>query len=162
MATSLKVAGSSDGQVFEHLTVAPHFNTPRLITDQDIPWMIELGNRRYSNHYDHMATEMWVRGIVLKSPMMFWPCRTDNAFCIAMISTTPWNPSTPEANVVLVCAEEGHMWEAVMLLRASIEWAKRRKCSLWRLSSETDFDLAPIALKLGAKEPNVRWVLRLE
>jgi hypothetical protein len=48
-----------------------------------------------------------------------------------------------------------------MLLRASIEWARRRKCSLWRLSSETDFDLEPIALKLGATEANVRWQLRL-
>jgi hypothetical protein len=52
------------------------------------------------------------------------------------------------------------MWEAVMLLRASIEWAKRRKCSLWRISSETDFDLEPIARKLGAVEPSTRWVLR--
>jgi len=104
---------------------------------------------------------MWVRNIVLKGPMMFLPIRTDHAFLIAMLSTTPWMPQTPECNVVLVCADEGKMWEAVMLLRASIEWAKRRKCSLWRLSSETDFDLQPIATKLGATEANVRYVLRL-
>jgi hypothetical protein len=124
--------------------------------------MLELGDRRYPGRYDRLGTEMWVRNIVLKGPMMFLPLRTADAFLIGMISTTPWMPQAPEANVVLVCAEEGHMWDAIMLLRASIEWAKRRKCALWRLSSETDFDLAPIALKLGATEANVRYVLRLE
>lgn len=124
--------------------------------------MAELGDRRYPGRYDRLGTEMWVRNIVLKGPMMFLPIRSDNAFLIAMLSTTPWIPQTPECNVVLVCAEDGHMWEAIMLLRASIEWARRRKCSLWRLSSETDFDLAPIAHKLGATEANVRYVLRLE
>lgn len=124
--------------------------------------MADLGRRRYSGAYDHLGTEMWFRNIVLKGPMMFLPIKTDNAFLIAMISTTPWKPAAPECNVTLVCAEEGHMWDAVVLLRASIEWAKRRKCSLWRLSSETDFDLEPIALKLGAREAHVRYVLRLE
>lgn len=94
--------------------------------------------------------------------MMFWAMRTDNAFCIAMLSTTPWRPSIPEANVALVCADFGCMWEAITLLRESIKWARRRRCSLWRLSSETDFDLGPIAHKLGATEPNTRWVMRFE
>ena len=123
--------------------------------------MAELGDRRYPGRYDRLGTEMWVRNIVLKGPMMFLPIRSDHAFLIAMLSTTPWMPQTPECNVVLVCAEEGSMWEAVMLLRASQEWANRRLCSLWRLSSETDFDLEPIALKLGATEANVRYVKRL-
>jgi hypothetical protein len=134
----------------------------RLINENDIGWMLELGDRRYPGRYDRLGTQMWFLNIVLKGPMMFLPIRTDDAFLIAMLSTTPWVPQTPEANVTLVCAEEGHMWEAVMLLRASIEWAKRRKCSLWRVSSETDFDLAPIALKLGATEAQVRYVKRLE
>ena len=124
--------------------------------------MTDLGRRRYSGRYDHLGTEMWFRNIVLKGPMMFLPIRTDHAFMIAMLSTTPWSPAAPECNVTLVCADEGWMWDAVMLLRASIEWAKRRKCCLWRVSSETDFDLEPIALKLGATERQVRYVKRLE
>ena len=123
--------------------------------------MQELGDRRYPGRYDRLGTEMWVRNIVLKGPMMFLPIRSDHAFLIAMLSTTPWMPATPECNITLVCAEEGKMSEAVMLLRASIEWAKRRLCSLWRLSSETDFDIGPIAHKLGATEANVRYVKRL-
>lgn len=124
--------------------------------------MAELGNRRYSNHYDRMATEGWVRNLVLKGPLMFLPVRTDDAFLIAMLSTTPWSPQAPECNVALVCADDGCMWQAVRLLRFSVEWAKKRRCSLWRLSSETDFDLEPIARKVGATEPNTRWVMRFE
>lgn len=124
--------------------------------------MHDVGDRRYHERYDRLGVEGWVRNIVLKGPMMFLPLRSDNAFLIAMLSTTPWMPAVPECNIALVCADEGAMWEAVMLLRASIEWAKRRKCSLWRVSSETDFDLEPIAFKLGAREKQARYVLRLE
>ena len=163
MATSLKVAASSDGlDVAASSRHAPYQKPrPRLITEDDVDWMLGLGDRRYPGRYDRLGTVMWMRNIVLKGPMMFLPLRTDHAFLIAMLSTTPWMPATPECNITLVCAEEGRMWEAVMLLRASIEWAKRRKCSLWRISSETDFDLAPIAHKLGATEANVRYVKRL-
>ena len=165
MATSAKVAASSDGREVT-LPLVAHLITirckPRLLTEGDTPWMLDLGDRRYPDRYDRLGTEQWYRNIVLKGPMMFLPLRTDNAFLIAMLSTTPWTPATPECNIVLVCAEEGRMYEAITLLRASIEWAKRRKCSLWRLSSETDFDLQPIAFKLGAREANVRYVLRLE
>ena len=124
--------------------------------------MLDVGDRRYPKKFDRLSTEMWVRNLVLKGPMMFLPIRTDDAFLIAVLSTTPWVPATPECNVGLVCAEDGCIWQAVTLLRVSIEWAKRRKCSLWRLSSETGFDLAPIAHKLGATEPNTRWQLRFD
>jgi hypothetical protein len=162
MAASLKVAASSDGSdVDASGRRAPYQKSQlRLITENDIGFMLEVGDRRYPGRYDRLATEMWVRNIVLKGPMMFLPIRSDHAYLIAMLSTTPWTPATPECNIAMVCADDGAMWEAVMLLRASIEWAKRRKCSLWRLSSETDFDLGPIANKLGAKEPNTRWILR--
>lgn len=134
---------------------------PRLITDADVPWMVELAHRRYSNRFDHQAGEMWVRGVVLRSPLMFWPMRTDNAFLIAMLSIEPWLPTETRCHVAMICADHDCMWEAVGLLRASIEWARRRRCAEWRIESATDFDLAPIALKLGAKEISPRHVLRL-
>jgi hypothetical protein len=135
---------------------------PRLILEGDVPWQVDLAKRRYPASFDFLAGEMWMRNIVLKGPMMFLPIRTDNAFLVAFISTTPWRPSEAECNVTMVCAEEGAMWDAMILLRASIEWGKRRKCTIWRLSSETDFDLEPIALKLGAHERSIRYVMRLD
>lgn len=161
MATSVKAAESSDGQTFPRLAVAPS-NIPRLIKESDCEWMLELGKRRYSNEFDFQATELWFRNLVMRGPLMFLPMRTDNSFCISMLSTTPWRPSDPECNVALVAAEADCMWEAIALLRESIAWAKRRKCRLWRISSETGYDLRAIATRLGATSPDSRWVLKFD
>ena len=133
-----------------------------MITEADIPWMREVGARRYpQDKFDHDGTEGWVRNIVLKQPFLFLPIRTDNAFLIAMLSTSPWTPAEFETNIVMVCADHGFMWEALRLLRVSIEWGKRRKCSSWRLTSEND-DLTMLARRVGATEISPRFMLRLE
>jgi hypothetical protein len=72
----------------------------------------------------------------------------------------PWLPAEFEANVVAVCADDGGMWEALRLLRVSVEWGKRRKCSSWRLTSENN-DLAMLARRLGATEISPRFQMRL-
>lgn len=166
MAASLKAATSSDDRAFERPIVA-HSNTghdrrPRLITDFDVPWMADLARRRYDSRYDFIAGEMWVRGIVLKSPQVYLPIRTKNAFLIGLCTTVPWRPQEVETNVVMLAADHGAMWEAVTLCRASLEWAKRRKAIIWRITSETDFDLGPIAVRLGAAKEPSRYVVRLE
>ena len=133
----------------------------RVITEDDIPWMRAVGARRYSqDKFDHEGTEGWVRNIVLKQPLLFLPIRTDNAFLVAMLCCVPWMPAEFETNVVMVCADHGYMWEALRLLRVSVEWAKRRKCSSWRLTSEND-DLTLLAHRIGAKEVSPRFMLRL-
>jgi hypothetical protein len=114
--------------------------------------MVELAVQRYSNRFDFQAGEMWVRGIVLRQPMVFLPVRTDHAFAISMISANPWMPAEWHAHIAMVCAEEGFMWDAMALLRESVAWARRRKCIDWRINSDTGFDLQPMALRLGADE----------
>lgn len=117
--------------------------------------------KRYpSDQFDHFAAEGWIRNTVLKSPILFLPVRTDNAFLIAMLSTVPWTPAEFEVNVMMVCADHGAMWEAIGLLRASINWARLRKCSNWRLTSEND-DLTMLARRVGATEISPRFTLRL-
>jgi hypothetical protein len=131
------------------------------MTEDDIPWLKYLCLKKYPDTYDPISTERWFRTYVLASPMMFFPVCTDNAFCIAMLSTVPWTPAEFECNVIFVCAEDGAMWEALTLLRASVNWARRRKCTTWRISSDTDHDLAPLARRLGATELSPRFCLRL-
>lgn len=97
----------------------------------------------------------------MKGPLAFWPVRTDDAFLIAMISSVPWLPAEWECNIPMVCADDGAAWQAMALLRESVEWAKRRRCATWRVVSETDFDLGPMAVRLGATEISPRYVLRL-
>jgi hypothetical protein len=133
---------------------------PWLINEDDIAWMHDLAKRRYSDKYDFITTEGWMRNIVLKGPLMFNASRLHNAFCVSMLSLVPWLPSVVECNVVFICAEQGCMWEAIKLLRSSIEWGRIRRCSIWRLSSDTDYDLKMIASRLGAEEISPRYVVR--
>ena len=114
--------------------------------------MLDLAKRRYSNRFDFQAGELWIRNITLKQPMVFLPIRTDHAFAIAMISANPWLPSEWHAHTAMVCAEEGKMWEALTLIRECVAWAKRRNCVDWRINSQTGYDLAPLARRVGAKE----------
>lgn len=134
---------------------------PWLLTENDIQWLIFLGKKKYGNDWDDATTEGWFRNIVLKSPLMFRSVRTDSAFSISMISTLPWAPSEFECNVVLVCADDGAMWQAFKLMRDSVAWAKKRKCSRWKLSSDTDVDLYQMAMRLGAKRISPRFTLEL-
>ena len=134
---------------------------PRLLTEADIPWMLDLGRRRYSNRFNPMATEGWFRNIVLRAPLVFLPVRLDGAFLIAALNIIPWVPGELEANVVLVVADDGAMWQALELLRFSIDWAKTRRATEWRLTSETEVELGPFAKRLGAKELSPRYCLRL-
>ena len=93
--------------------------------------------------------------------MLFLPQRTDNAFCISMLSVTPWLPVDYETNVVVICAEDNATWEAIKLLRASVAWSRLRRCKVWRLSSDTHNDMTLLAQRLGAEEISPRYVMRL-
>jgi hypothetical protein len=134
---------------------------PRLMTDEDIPWLTWLCKKRYAADYDSESTIAWFRNIVLKSPLMFYAVRSQDAFVITMISVTPWLPGSIEANIIFICADDDAMWQALRLLRCSVDWARRRKCTLWRLSSDTAYELGPLAKRLGATELSPRYALRL-
>jgi len=133
---------------------------PWLLSENDIQWLIFLGKKRYGERFDYVTVEGWFRNIVLKSPLMFLPIRTENAFLVAMLSVVPWLPSEFECHVVFVCADDGAMWETLKLLRSSIKWARDRKCASWRLSSDTEFDLAPMARRLEATELSPRFMIK--
>ena len=129
--------------------------------EDDLPWLHALGSKRYPARFDPDAACQWFRNIVLKSPMMFYPVRSADAFAISMLSCLPWTPNELETNVVFLCADDGAMWQALKLLRASIAWAERRKCTVWRMSSDTDYDLRALAYRLGARDLSPRFELRL-
>jgi len=73
----------------------------------------------------------------------------------------PWLPANNECNVVTICADDGAGWQVIKLLRASIDWARKRNCSAWKLSSDTDYDVTPLAKRVGAQQAHTRFVLDL-
>lgn len=127
----------------------------------DLPWLAYLCKKRYSHKYDQEGTEGWFRNIVLKAPLLFYPARTDNAFTVTMLSCVPWLPTEWAADMVFTCADNGAMWEVLSLLRASIDWARRRRASVWRIMSDTEYDVSALARRMGASEIMPRYVLRL-
>lgn len=127
-------------------------NSVRALTYEDVPWLLDIGVRRYPNNYDPDSTGRWIRNTVLPNTALFNAWRTDNAFLIALLSLNPWLPLDIECYVVVTCADFGHVWECVPLLRASIEWAKYRKCVSWGFHSDTQHDIAPLMKRIGAKE----------
>jgi hypothetical protein len=132
-----------------------------MVTDNDISWIYNLSVKKYPK-FDAVTTEGWFRNIVLKQPLLFLAQRTHNAYCVSMLSVTPWMPADFECNVVFICADDNCEWEAVKLMRASIAWARNRKCRLWRVSSDTETDLAVFAKRLGAQEISPRFTIRLD
>jgi hypothetical protein len=131
------------------------------MTEEDIPWLRQLAIKRYTQRWDPISSETWFRNVVLKQPVIFHAVRTENAFAISLLSVPPWFPGEYACDLIFICADDGAMYEALHLIRASIEWARSRKCSIWRISSDTDHDLAPLAKRVGANEPTPRYVLRL-
>ena len=129
-----------------------------MMTEADTAWALDLCRRKYSDRFDFETTANWYRNLVLKSPLVFWPVRASDSFLIAMIVVTPWLPADPECNVAMVV---GKVWQCLDLARASIDWARRRKCTTWRITSETEFDLGALALRVGAKEQTPRYTLVL-
>lgn len=123
--------------------------------------MIALGRRRYRQGFDAMAMEAWFRNTVLKQPLIWLYVRLDDAFMLGVINVIPWVPGELEFTVIMVVADEGKMWQAVELLRFSIEWSRQRRIVDWRLSSETENELGAIAKRLGATELSPRYSLRL-
>jgi hypothetical protein len=133
----------------------------RLIVEADIPFLLDLGKRRSPVEFDAQSTEMWARNIVLKSPLLFYPVRTDHAFMVCNLVRDAWEPGVTICNNMLLHSEAGAVWEEVALVRAAVEWARRRHCTEYRIWSDTSVDMQAIARRVGAEPSAVRYTVRL-
>ena len=132
----------------------------RLLVESDLGWLHYLFAKRYPG-YDAATTERWFRSVVVKDAMNLYAARTDGAFLVAMNVVLPWTPGEPEVNVVSICADDSAGWQVIRLLRSSIEWARKRNAAKWRLTSDTMFDVWPLADRVGAKQVRPRYEINL-
>jgi hypothetical protein len=132
------------------------------VQPQDLDWLGGLCISRYRERYDVECGKQYMLQRVLPDPMGWYAVRTDNACAIATLTLDWWIPGDQQCVIRMIIAEEGCMWQAIHLLRATIEWAKSRNCKAWDLAGDTDADLRSIAIRLGAKEvwPRYRLTLR--
>lgn len=132
----------------------------RLLTEDDLPWLHSLFKKRYPKH-DALTTERWFRAAVCRDAMNMLAVRTDGAILVAMNTVLPWIPSEPEVNIVCICADDNAGWQVIILLRKSIEWARLRNAAKWRLTSDTSYDVWPLALRVGATSIRPRYEIDL-
>ena len=121
----------------------------RDITPNDIPWVMSLASERYKNGWD-AGTSLVALTQVMRTPTAgAW--RTDHAFLLVNCVSSAWYPKRVCCEVLALCDEEGHHWDAIKLLRHSIEWAKERGCANWSVRSDTHNELGALALRVGAQ-----------
>jgi hypothetical protein len=122
--------------------------------------MVRVMQGRFEGQMDGIASASWVRNNVLTNPLNFLCIRNEAGFLIATLYAWPWYPRQ-FCNVIVVCVEQGKGWQALPLLRMSIEWARYRKAINWRYESDTPYDIAPLMKRLGVPEDSPRYKLDL-
>jgi len=124
----------------------------------DLPFILSLAYERY-RAFDPGRTLIWLAQ-TLQNPLSLM-LRAERAFLIASIAVPAWHPNEKEAHVLFVCAGDGYHWQACTLLRQSVDWARGQGCVSWHVSSETEYDIEPLARRLGAEPWVTRYKLRL-
>jgi hypothetical protein len=122
--------------------------------------MVGVMQRRFAGQMDGIASAGWVRNNVLTNPLNYLCIRSDNGFLIATLSLWPWYPR-PVCTVIVVCVDQGKHWQAIPLLRVSIEWARYRKAIDWRYESDTPYDIGALMKRLGVPQDAPRYKLVL-
>ncbi len=126
--------------------------TVRDCSQDDIPFMLELGNERYAEleeGYEPEAAERWLRAVV-GAPAVI-AVRGEESCAIAFIVWPTWTPSASYCDLGAICARKHlrHPLEPLRLLRAIDTKRRERGCSRFYIHSSFT-DLAPFARRLGA------------
>lgn len=130
------------------------------ISFDDLPWVLSLAHRRYTHTPDPGTTLAWLARII-QSPDVASAIRSDGAFCVATLNVPPWWPDERECHVSVLVADKGCHWQAISLLRETIQWARVRGCVRWYLSSETDVDFGLLAQRVGCTFQVVKYGIDL-
>ena len=133
-------------------------NPIRPVAIGDLPWLLSLASERYPP-FDPGTTLSWLAGII-NNPQGY-AIRTNDAFAIATCMAPAWHPKSPECHLLFLCAAPGEHWQAIRLARDTVRWARTQRCVKWWFSSETDYEIAAIARRLGAKRKVIRYVMDL-
>lgn len=131
----------------------------RVIGIDDVPWVLSLAYKRY-RPFDPGATLLWLARL-LRNPDWL-AIRSNNAFLIANIATSVWQPDERECHVIFCCtAGDRYVWEATRLVKQSQTWARGCGCRKWWFSSETNFKIDALAERVGAKPTVMRYSVDL-
>jgi hypothetical protein len=126
----------------------------RALTVDDVPWLMSLAYKRYGPYEPGKILVYLLETLRNRDALCL---RTGRAFMIAGLIMPIWRTENPECNIIALCAEEGAHWEAVKLLRRSVDWARERQCRKWWFGSETKHDISALAKRVGGTECRPRY-----
>ena len=132
----------------------------RPATTADIPWILKIAEKRYGPQIEDLGlVEKWLLSTRGEPNVCF--LRSDHAFVVSTRIPKFYAPSSPEAGTIFIASENNSPWETLALLRTSAAWYKVQGCKAYRIDSATDYDIEPLALRLGAKPVSTTYALRL-
>jgi hypothetical protein len=112
-----------------------------------------IDRRLQYRHFDKNTYGRWLVDEAMFKPEYF-SIRSPDAFSISILNNYPWSPDRLYVDVMAFCTDDGGMWQLVKLFRASIEWGRRYGAAQWHILAD-DFDIGPIARRLGAKQTSI-------
>lgn len=130
----------------------------RRCTIDDLPWILSLGYHRYGP-YDPGPVVLRIAQIIASPDTYIM--RTDHALCIATLDSPVWRVKAIECHVMILAAYEGYHWEAVKLLKGSVQWAADRDCYRWWFGSETSSEVDAICKRVGAEVGSTRYKIEI-
>lgn len=128
-------------------------------TEEDVPWLCEIGKRTYEDlvdGYDEKAAAEWAM-ICVKSPQVI-VVRGEGVAAFAVLGSDPWAPQKIYCEIVHLFGRSVSPMEAFRVVQAIDE--RRRKAGIDKLYAGSLFaDLSPIMRRLGARQLNPYWVI---
>ena len=121
----------------------------------DLPWALSLAYERYD--FDPGAGAIFYLNCLKSATTL--KIRRSHAFLIGTIVTSPWAPDVKEFHGLVLCAVQGHHWQAVALLRDSVIWAHQQGCSRWWFTSDRA-SIDALCRRIGAKR-ETRYLIDL-
>ena len=116
-------------------------------TERDIEECVAIAASRY-RELDVPATIAWARARINEPKLSF--LRSENAVCCVIYESTFWAPNEADARLIFLAGRMGAgLWEAYSLMKEQVRRAKALGCSKFYMGTETEFDLSPIAKRLG-------------
>lgn len=132
-------------------------NLIRHCTLEDVDFLIDVGRACYPP-FDEDAIRKWLESLFTNPSAMM--LRSENGACIASITRLIYR-DRPMCYFVFLCARPNKTLEGYRLLKSMVECARERGASQVHIGSETGFDFAPFAKRLGWEVENPTYVLRM-
>ena len=139
----------------------PPSSRVRRCTKDDIPWLLELARNRYDG-VNIESIGHWIDGAADNTNLLF--IRTDHAAVSAAVFYPVYAPDKPKGGTLYIVSEKPAPWQVLALLKYARGWAKSKGCrgeKAFTIDSTTGYDIAPLALRLGAKPVSVTYALEI-